>query len=57
MYEKGQGVNQSDKEAIKYYQLAANQGYATAKINLQKIANPLNNEKLDQNRVTESSDS
>ncbi|MBS4164006.1 Uncharacterized protein PRO82_001316 [Candidatus Protochlamydia amoebophila] len=34
MYERGQGVPQSDQEAIKYYQLAADQGNADAQFSL-----------------------
>ena len=34
MYEKGQGVNQDDKTAVKWYALAAEQGDAEAQFNL-----------------------
>jgi TPR repeat protein len=34
MYEKGQGVSQDDKIAVKWYQLAAKQGNAGAQFNL-----------------------
>jgi len=33
-YENGQGVPQDDKEAVKWYRLAAEQGHATAQYNL-----------------------
>uniref|UniRef100_A0A914X6I9 Sel1 repeat family protein n=1 Tax=Plectus sambesii TaxID=2011161 RepID=A0A914X6I9_9BILA len=36
MYENGQGVNQSDEEAIKWYNLAAEQGLAHAKTEKQQ---------------------
>ncbi len=34
MYEKGQGVPQNDKTAVKWYRLAAEQGHAGAQFNL-----------------------
>ena len=34
MYDKGQGVPQDDKEAVKWYRLAAEQGDAYAQSNL-----------------------
>ena len=34
MYHEGRGVPQSDKEAVKWYQKAAEQGYADAQFNL-----------------------
>ena len=34
MYENGEGVPQDDKEAVKWYRLAAEQGYADAQLNL-----------------------
>ena len=34
MYENGKGVPQDYKEAVKWYRLAAEQGYATAQYNL-----------------------
>ncbi len=34
MYYEGEGVPESDKEAVKYYRLAADQGYAAAQNNL-----------------------
>ena len=34
MYEKGTGVPQDYKEAIKWYRLAADQGFASAQTNL-----------------------
>ena len=34
MYERGQGVTQSDAKAVKWYRLAADQGYAIAQSNL-----------------------
>ena len=34
MYYKGQGVTQDYKEAVKWYRLAADQGYAAAQVNL-----------------------
>ncbi len=34
MYEKGRGVPQDDAEAVRWYRLAADQGYATAQVNL-----------------------
>jgi TPR repeat protein len=34
MYEKGQGVAQSDQDAAKYYKLTADQGHAIAQFNL-----------------------
>ena len=37
MYEKGQGVPQDYKEAVKWYRLSAEQGYADAQYNLGQI--------------------
>ena len=34
MYRKGDGVPEDDKEAVKWYRLAAEQGYADAQTNL-----------------------
>jgi len=34
MYEKGQGVPQDHKEAVKWYRLAAEQGFASAQFHL-----------------------
>jgi TPR repeat protein len=34
MYDKGKGITQDYKEAVKWYRLAAKQGYATAQNNL-----------------------
>ena len=34
MHEKGQGVDQSDDEAVQWYQKAADQGFAPAQHNL-----------------------
>ena len=34
MYQKGEGVPQDYKEAVKWYRLAAEQGHATAQTNL-----------------------
>ena len=34
MYDKGRGVPQDDKEAVKWYRLAAEQGVADAQSNL-----------------------
>ena len=34
MYDKGLGVPQNDKTAVKWYRLAAEQGHATAQYNL-----------------------
>jgi len=34
MYEEGKGVTQNDKTAVKWYRLAAEQGYAAAQNNL-----------------------
>ena len=34
MYDKGQGVPQDDKTALKWYTLAVKQGYASAQFNL-----------------------
>jgi len=34
MYDKGQGVTQDYKEAVKWYRLSAEQGLARAKVNL-----------------------
>ena len=34
MYDNGQGVPEDDKEAVKWYRLAAEQGYAKAQDNL-----------------------
>lgn len=33
MYDNGDGVKQDDKEAVKWYRLAAEQGYAVAQCN------------------------
>jgi hypothetical protein len=38
MYEKGQGVPQDYKEAVKWYRLAAEQGYADAQTNLDALS-------------------
>jgi TPR repeat protein len=35
MYRKGQGVPQDDKTAVKWYRLAAEQGYALAQFSLE----------------------
>ena len=37
MHDMGFGVPEDDKEAIKWYQLAAEQGYAEAKVNILKL--------------------
>ena len=37
LYEKGKGVPQDYKEAVKWYRLAAEQGYVKAQINLGTI--------------------
>jgi TPR repeat protein len=34
MYQQGQGVNQDDKQAVKWFRLAAKQGFAKAQYNL-----------------------
>ena len=34
MYASGEGVPEDDKEAVKWYRLAAEQGYAQAQYNL-----------------------
>ena len=34
MYDNGEGVPEDDKEAVKWYRLAAEQGYASAQNNL-----------------------
>jgi TPR repeat protein len=34
MYDNGQGTLQNDAEAVKWYRLAADQGYADAQLNL-----------------------
>ena len=39
MYENGQGLKQSDKEAVRWYQKAADQGDAGAQAQVDKIKN------------------
>ena len=39
MYENGQGVRQDDAEAVKWYRLAAEQGFAPAQVLLDTIYN------------------
>jgi TPR repeat protein len=41
MYDKGEGVPEDDKEAMKWYRLAAEQGYASAQSNLGVMYNCL----------------
>ncbi len=47
MYEEGQGIPQDYKTAVKWYRLAAEQGYADAQFNLKNMKSHLVSKGID----------